>query len=41
MKLEEVNDLDLGQVDPAAVAWELISNIIEETLGGGLCDGGH
>ena len=41
MKLEEVNDLDLRQVDAAAVAWELINNIIEETLSGGLCGGGH
>ena len=36
-ELEEVNDL--GQLDAAAVAWELLYNIIEEALGGGLCDG--
>ena len=39
MELEEVHGLDLGQLDVAAVAWELINNIIEGTLGGGLCDG--
>ena len=37
-ELEEVNDL--GQLDSAAVAWELINNIIEKNVGGGLCDGG-
>ena len=39
-ELEERNDL--GQLDAAAaVAWELINNIVEKTVGGGLCDGGH
>jgi len=40
--LEEVNDLgqfDAASKDAAAVAWELINNIIEETVGGDLCDG--
>ena len=40
-KVEEVNDLDLGQFDSAAVALELIINIIEENVGGGLRDGGR
>ena len=40
-KLEEVNDLDLGQLDAAAVvAFELINNLVEEIVSGGLCDGG-
>ena len=41
MKVEEVNDLDLGQLDAAAVvAFELINNLVEEIVSGGLCDGG-
>jgi len=41
-KLEEVNDLDLEQLDAAAVvAFELINNLVEEIVNGGLCDGGR
>ena len=40
-ELEEVNDLGLGQFDMSAVALELIINIIEENVGGGLRDGGR
>ena len=36
-ELEEVKYL--GQFDAAAVAWELVYNILEEAVGGGLCDG--
>jgi len=41
-ELEEVDDLDLEQLDTAAaVALELINNLIEKTVSGSLCDGGR
>jgi len=41
-EVEEVNDLDLEQLGTAAaIASELINNIIEKTVVGCLCDGGR